>query len=230
MSVSLRSLFTRILLLCIFTAGIIPTIHAQQDDAGLWASVSVKHQVTRRMSVGISEQIRLYQNVSEVDQFFTDIGIDYDLLSSLKVSVSYRLTSKNQLTYYQTRHRGYIDLTYKKKLKPLSLSFRQRLQSQVEAVNSSDNGKVPEWYTRSKLTVKLDLDKKYSPYLATEYYYLVDNLKESDHVFDKARYEIGIDYDFNRRSSLNLFYLIQKDLLENKTRDFVSGIGYSYSF
>jgi len=226
----LQYLSTRILLICIFTAGIVPIVQAQQDDAGVWASVSVKHQVTRRMAVGISEQIRLYQNVSEVDQFFTDIGVDYDLLASLKVSVSYRLTSKNELTYYKTRHRGYIDLSYKKKFKPIALSFRQRLQSQVEAVNSSENGKIPEWYTRSKLTVKLDLDKKYSPYLATEYYYVVDNLKENDHVFDKVRYEIGIDYDFSRRSSLNLFYLIQRDLLENKSRDFVSGIGYSYSF
>ena len=230
MPVKLQLRFTRIYLFCILIAMPHLSVFGQQDDAGLWASVSVKHQVTRRLAVGISEQVRLYQNVSEVDQFFTDLGVDYDLLSSLKVSVSYRLTSKNQLTYYQTRHRGYIDISYKKKFKPIALSFRQRLQSQVQAVNSSDYGKIPDWYTRSKLTMKIDLDKKYSPYLATEYYYVIDNLKEKDHVFDKARYEIGIDYDFNRRSSLNLFYLIQKDLIENKTRDFVSGIGYSYSF
>lgn len=168
--------------------------------------------------------------MSEVEQFFTDVGADYEFLPSLKVSLSYRLTSKNRLTYYSTRHRYYMDIAYKHKFKPITFALRQRIQSQVEAVNSSENGKIPEWYTRTKLTAKLDLDKKYTPYVATEFYYILDNLKEEDHVFDKARYELGIDYDFNRQSSLNLFYLIQCDLLENKTRDFISGIGYTYSF
>ena len=202
----------------------------QQDDAGLWASVNLKHQVTRRVAVTLSEQIRMYQNVSEVDQFFTDAGLEYTILPSLKAALSYRLTSKNKSNYYQTRHRYNLDLTYKYKMKPVALSLRQRVQSQVESINSSENGRIPEWYSRTKLTLKFDLDKKYSPYLATEYYYIIDNVKETDHVFDKARYEIGFDYDFNKRHSINLFYLIQKDIIENKTRDFVSGIGYSFSF
>ena len=178
----------------------------------------------------MSEQLRLYQNVSEVEQFFTDAGVEYEFIPSLKVAVSYRLTSKNQFTYYDTRHRFYVDLSYKKKLKPLTIILRQRIQSQVESIRSSENGKIPEWYSRTKLTVKFDLDKKYTPYLASEFYYVIDNLKEEDHVFDKARYEVGVDYDFNKRNSLNLFYLVQFDILENKTRDFVSGIGYTFSF
>ena len=206
------------------------SVKGQQDDAGFWAGLTLKHQVTRRIAVTLNEQVRLYQNVSEVEQFLTDVGLEYELLSSLKVSVSYRLMSKNQLTYYSTRHRYYIDLSYKKKIKPLAFTLRQRVQSQVENVNSSEYGKIPEWYSRTKLTLKIDLDKKYQPYLATEFFYIIDNFKEEDHVFDKARYEVGIDYDFNRHSSLNLFYMIQCDILERKTRDFISGIGYTYYF
>lgn len=205
-------------------------LFAQQDDAGLWTSVGLKHQITRRLSVSLAEQFRFHQNMSELDQFFTDVGLDYDLLKSLKVSVNYRIISKNRLTYYSTRHRSYIDLAYKVKLKPFTIGLRQRIQNEVRDINSSDYGKVPEWYSRTKLSVKLDLNKKYTPYVSTEYFYIIDNFKEQDHVFDKDRYEIGVDYDFNRRSSLNLFYLIQKDILQNKTRDFVSGLGYSYSF
>ena len=226
----MRTSFRLLVLLGTCFALSVVSAFAQQDDAGLWSSVTIKHKVTRRMSVSLSEQIRMHQNVSEVEQFFTDAGVDYEFIPAFKVSVNYRLTSKNQLTYYSTRHRFYVDLSYKQKLKPIAISLRQRVQSQVESIHSSENGRIPEWYTRTKLAVKLDLGKKYSPYLATEYYYVIDNLKEEDQVFDKARYEVGIDYDFNKQSSVNLFYLIQKDLRENKTRDFVSGIGYTYSF
>ncbi|HNS13056.1 MAG TPA: DUF2490 domain-containing protein [Bacteroidia bacterium] len=228
--IEVRPSIQNLVLISMFFALFSCPSHAQQDDAGLWSSVTVKHQITRRMAASLSEQVRLHQNISDVDQFFTDLGVDYDIKPSLKVSVNYRWMSKNKLTYYSTRHRLYVDLTYKRKFKPVSITLRQRVQSQVESIHSSENGKIPEWYTRTKLTLKLDLNKKYTPYIATEYYYVLDNLKEEDHVFDKSRYEVGVDYDFNRRSSLNLFYLIQKDILENKSRDFVSGIGYTYSF
>jgi len=206
------------------------TVNAQQKDAGLWTSVTVEHQVTRKMSVSVSEQLRMYQNISDINQFFTDLGAQYELSESFRVSLNYRLSSTNEQTYFKTRHRFYVDLSYRYKLKPLVLGLRQRVQRQVEALKSSENGDVPEWYSRTKFSVKLDLDKKYAPYLSSEIYYVIDNLNEEDNVFDKIRYEAGLDYKFNRRNSLNIFYLIQSDILEKKTVDYIAGLGYTYSF
>ncbi len=206
------------------------TANAQQKDAGLWTSVTVEHQLTRKISASVSEQLRMYQNISDVDQFFTDFGVQYELSESFRVSLNYRLSSTNQQTYFMTRHRFYVDLSYRYKLKPLVVGIRQRVQRQVEALNSSENGSIPEWYSRTKLSLKLDLDKKYAPYISTEIYYVIDNLNEEDNVFDKIRYEAGFDYKFNRRHSLNPFYLIQSDILEKKTIDYVIGLGYTYSF
>ncbi len=208
----------------------VPLVNGQQNDAGFWASVTIKKQVTRKFGVNISEQIRLYQNVSEIEQIFTDLGAEYAFTSSFKAAFNYRMTKKNEQTYYSTRHRFYLDVSYRYKAKPFVFTVRERIQRQVEEVNSSETGKIPVWYLRSKLAVKLDLDKKYSPYVSAEVAYLIDNVDETDQVFDKARYEVGVDYEFDKRSSLNLFYLIQSDLIENKTRDFVSGVGYTYSF
>jgi hypothetical protein len=218
-----------LLFICIIASGTL-TIHAQQKDAGLWTSVTVEHQVTRKISVSVSEQLRMYQNISDIDQFFTDLGAQYELSESFRVSLNYRLSSTNQQSYFMTRHRFYVDLSYRYKLKPLVIGLRQRVQRQVEALNSSENGKIPEWYSRTRLSVKLDLNKKYSPYISSEIYYVIDNLKEEDKVFDKIRYEAGFDYKFNRRHSLNPFYLIQSDILEKKTVDYIAGLGYTYSF
>lgn len=210
---------------------LIPDSRAKgQDDAGFWASISVQHRITRELTVSVSEQLRLYQNMSDVEQFFTDAGLEYALSKSFRVSVNYRLASKNRLTYYGTRHRFYADLSYRKKIKPLSFVLRQRFQEQIEQMNSSENGRIPEWYSRSKVALRYDLDKKYRPYIATEFYFLLDDAKESHRQFDKVRYEAGIDYEFNRRHSLNVFYMIQKDLIKKEVRDFIVGTGYTYSF
>ncbi len=201
-----------------------------QKDAGLWANVSLNHQVTRRISVSLSEQIRLNQNVSQVDQVFTDAGITYQWSKSFRTGISYRLSFRNEIEFYETRHRFYVDLSYRLRKRPVSMTIRQRFQQQYSGLNTSENGDIPEWYSRTKLAVKYDLSKKYTPYVSVEAFYLIDNDDEDNQTFDQMRYEAGFDYDFNRRHSLNLFYMVQTKLLGKESTKFISGIGYTYSF
>lgn len=210
----------------IFLLSLSPCMLYAQEDAGLWSSISLQHKFTQRLSAGISEQLRLYQNISAVDQFFTDVSLEYGFTKNFKASLNYRLISKNQLEYYSTRHRFYLDLSYKYKLSPLVLVLRERLQQQVADLNSSDNGHIPEWYSRTKFSVKVDLGKKITPYVAAEMFYLIDDAVEDPQVIDRVRYEAGVDYEFNRRHSLNFFYLIQESYVSDE-RDFIIGLGYT---
>ncbi len=225
----LRKYIHFILIGCGLLAFSLPS-SGQQEDAALWSGITVNHQVTRRLGVSVNEQIRLDQNISHLLWIFTDAGVGYDLNSGFKASFGYRIAFKNLEEYYATYHRIYLDLSYKYKIKPLVFSVRERIQNQTNRINSSELGKIPEWTARTKFTIKFDLDKKYTPYFATEFAYVIDNAKEKDQVFDKDRFELGMDYEFNKRSEINLFYMIQNDILENKTREFITGIGYSYSF
>ncbi|HRH66916.1 MAG TPA: DUF2490 domain-containing protein [Bacteroidia bacterium] len=199
-----------------------------QDDAGLWTSVSLQHKFTQQWAGAVSEQFRLFDNCSRVDQFFTDLSLEYNITKKLKASLNYRLISKNNETYYSTRHRFYLDLSYKLKIDPLVISLRERIQEQFRDIHSSETGKVPEWYSRTKLNVKFDLNRKYTPYLATEMFYVIDNAKETDRVIDRYRYEAGVDYEINLKHSINLFYLIQHSLV-SPANDYIIGIGYTFT-
>lgn len=203
-------------------------IAGAQDDAGLWSSLTLQHKFTQKWTGIVSEQLRFYDNISRIDQYFTDLSVEYSITKKFKASLNYRLISKNKDEFYSTRHRFYLDLAYRVKLSPVSISLRQRFQEQFTDIKSSDLGKVPEWYSRTKLGVKFDLNRKYAPYLATEMFYVIDNAKEQDQVIDHYRYEAGIDYDFNRRHSINLFYLIQHSLV-SPANDYIVGIGYTFT-
>jgi len=216
-----------ILLILIFTGKI---LFSQVNDAGLWLSLNIEKKINPDLSICLSEEFRLNENFSELGSIFSDVGLNYNLNKHIKLSVNYRFTNKRKLDdSYDKRHRYYFDLSFKKKKKPINLSFRSRYQSQYTNIYSSADGLTPKNYLREKLTIKLDLDKNYEPYIYSEGFFSLNN--PTGNGFDNIRYCSGIEYSFNRACKLDLFYLIQKEYnVKNPKTDYIIGLGYSFSF
>ena len=201
---------------------------AQIDDVGLWLGVTLQSNLTRQLEGSLTEQLRLRNDVTRINLILSDIGLDYSVTKKLKVGLHYRFINSNKENYYSIRHRFYADIAWKEKVKFISFTIRERIQEQFTDYNSSENGKIPDWVLRSKLTAKIDLDKKYSPYVSFEMFYLIDNSKEEYGITD-FRYETGIDYEFNRIHSVNPFLLYQIARSTNFV-ELIYGISYTYSF
>ena len=201
---------------------------AQIDDVGLWLGVTLQSNFTRQLEGSLTEQLRLSNDVTRINLLLSDIGLDYSLNKKLKVGLHYRLINNNKENYYSLRHRFYADIAWKEKVKFISFTLRERIQEQFTDYNSSETGKIPEWVLRSKLTAKIDLNKKYSPYVSFEIFYLIDNVKEETGITD-FRYETGINYEFNRIHSFNPFLLCQITRTTNFI-ELIYGISYTYSF
>ena len=80
--------------------------------------------------------------------------------------------------------------------------------------------------------MKLDLDKKVSPYLAAEFRYQFGNnrLREANYSFNRGRYYVGADYAMNKKNSLGFYYMLQWEYnVNNPERDSVLGVSYSLS-
>jgi len=205
--------------------------YAQYNDFGVWAGVTLKHKFSQRFSGSIEEQVRTYQNSTAIAQYFTEAGLEYSISKKFKVAVGYRFINNNQQTYYSKRHRVFADLSFKTKFSSLQFIFRTRLQEQQKDINSSEMGSIPEWYSRNKLTLKLDLNRKYTPYTSAEMMYLLKAPKIENNYIEKWRYTFGIEYEFNRVHSLDLFYLIQRDrMINNPVTYYAAGIGYVFTF
>jgi hypothetical protein len=217
--------FSAIALLFFTTAGF-----AQVNDAGLWVGVNVEKKITKKLTAALSEELRFNENVSELGTAFTEAGVEYKLVKNLTVGVAYRFIQKRQLDdFYSLRHRGIASLTYKLKAKRIEISIREKYQAQYTDVNSSDDGKVPDVYLRNKLTIKYDSQKKYTPFVASELFYQLNNPDGNE--FDNVRYTAGFEYKFNKLNSADLFYLLNREFnVNNPLTEYIIGISYTYIF
>src|SRR5947207_14910286 len=97
-------------LLLLFTPGVMQG-QSLPEDAWLWNTVSINKQLSRKWSLGVDEELRLFDNMSRVNLFFTNVGVSYKLSKVFKFSLVYRFINKNQDDeYYSERHRLYLDI------------------------------------------------------------------------------------------------------------------------
>src|ERR1043165_3109709 len=84
------------------------------QDFGLWTTVNVEKKLNDRFNILFTEEFRMRDNVSRVNLFYTDIGLEMNAAKFLKVALCYRNIQKNQDDgFYSFRHRVMLDITLK---------------------------------------------------------------------------------------------------------------------
>ena len=185
------------------------------------------------MSVFLTEEYRVRENFSQTNLFYTDLGVEVRPLNFLKISFAYRLIEKYLIDKtFSYRHRAMLNITVKQKFGNFGLSYRQRLQSEVRNIYSSAIGSVPEWYSRNKFELKYDLHKPVTPYIAIELRYQINNPRavESNRLWHRNRYFVGLDYKKSDKHSFGLYYMIQREYNVSSPQNlYIVGLEYSLS-
>ena len=206
---------------------------AVTDDFWFWSTVSLDKKISQKFGVSFDEELRLFDNASRINLFFTNVGINYKLNKNFKFALVYRFISKNQdIGPYSRRHRLYFDASYRNKWYNFTYVYRIRFQGQVRDYYSSDKGKYIESYMRHKIDLKYSY-KKFTPYLAAEFRFQFTNphFNEGDDLWDRERFYIGCDYDLTKRSTFGAYFMLQRDMNNERLQhDYVAGIQYGYSF
>jgi len=205
-------------------------IFPQVNDAALWLSINAEKKINPLLSVNLSQEFRINENITELGTFFTDAGITYKINKYIRFSANYRFTNKRRFDdSYSKRHRYYFDITVREKTKSFVFQFRTRFQSQYADIYSSADGKIPSYYSRNKFTTKIDLDKKITPYISVELFSPLN--KHKIFKIDNARYCGGFEYEINRMHSFDLFYMLQREYnVNNPQTDYILGIEYNIVF
>jgi hypothetical protein len=202
-------------------------VYAQANDAGLWISANVDKRLSQSVGMSFSEELRLMENFSEAATIFSDLGLEYRFGKKLKASVHYRFLNDRRLDdTYASWNRLYLDVSYKDKLKPFVISIRERIQSQFSDFLSSE-GIEPEYYSRTKIASKLNLNTKLAPYLSAELFHPLNN--PAARFIDKVRYSAGVEYPITSRHMIDLSYMIQRSYHSVPGNDFVIVVGYNLS-
>ena len=200
----------------------------QVNDFQIRTGVTLKKDFTKKINLQLDEQIRLYENVSRIKQFYTEVSAEYQLNKHIDFAANYRFIQKQENTVFGTIHRLCFDVALKQKISKFTISLRSRYKKEFyHAWFYYENPLDPTQYLRNKLTIETKLIKKLNIYLSPEFYYQLDN--SEGNIFDKARYEAGIDYKVNKKKYLNLFFMLQKQMNVSKAdTDYILGLNYKF--
>ena len=182
---------------------ILPLITKAQvvSDAKLWAGVTVSKKINNP-EISFSEELRLDENISHVDKFFSELGAEYKVIKGLSVGLNYRYSRNND---YETRnynmlHRIDFGLTYKHKINNFRLSFRTKIQTKSALPNENN-----PTYSRNKFAVKYKLENNLTPFIAYEFYYQFND----EQVINRARFSLGSSYKINDINAIKIFYMFE---------------------
>lgn len=212
---------------------LLPCSAQQSNDAGMWATLTLQHSFTKKINLVIDQEFRLKENYQRINLFYTNIGIDYKLSKFLKISTTYRNIQKKRLDEtYSFRHRLLLDVTAKKKLQKFTLSERVRYQIEVKDLYTSKKGKLPEQFLRFKTDLKFAANEKVIPYFSCELRYQIRDPRGDgsryNEAFHRVRNVLGIEYQINKKNSVNLYYLIQSEFnISTPESNYILGIAYS---
>jgi len=200
------------------------------SDLEMWNNFAISKKLGDRWKVSLEEELRFTEDISRFDMFFTDVGLDYKIDKHFSAGVNYRFyQNKNNDDDFITQHRLSANIKFKQKLDRFTFGYRLQFQNKDEDFLSS-NSENNVYNLRNKISVDYDIKNfKLEPYFQAELFRKYETGEES--YFNKMRWKLGASYPVTRKSDIELFYLIDKELNQSYPKStYVLGLGYKFSF
>ena len=207
------------------------SLSAQKKDFEIRTGAIVKSKFLKIFDLSVEEQFRFNNNATRLSKYFTDLGLSYDITKNIEFSGFYRYVRFRQFDgTYNYRHRFYTDLSLKKDIRRLSISFRTRYQARYVDIVNHDSGFLQKNYSRNKISLKYD-HRKYPVALkaSNEWYYRINRIDGNK--FDKYKIELGCDYIINLHNEFRLSYVFEQEInVAEPQQIYILELGYSYNF
>lgn len=202
------------------------------NDAGLWSTFTLQKDISKKITVTLDQEFRLKENYSQLNLFYTNLGISYKLFKGLKIEPSYRYIDKfirdGNFSY---RHRFSTDLVYKNKIENVSYSFRIRYQRESKDVLTSSRKWLSEKYLRARFQLEYPVSSKINTFYSCEFRYQIDvpgNDAEFNNRWHRIRNVVGFDYKINSSHSISMYYLVQNEFdISPRENSYITGIQFT---
>ena len=197
---------------------------AQTKDAGLWMDVGFSREMGDRFELTVSPEIRLDENLTRWSRLFADASLEYNYNKHISLSAAYRGGAGNDGVHVDGRHRMQYGLGLKQKWNDWTIQYQSRVQFALNAAwSEADVDFNTTW--RNRVTVKYGGLKKTDLATAYEIFNSVSAYQEL--AWTNWRWTAQVARKINKKQSVALGYLIQRDLTESPQHlDFVILISY----
>ena len=199
-----------------------------EDDAALWLNVYLEKRIKDKFDVHFTHSSRINNNFSEYGLGYGDIGLTYYYKKNIKIMADYVLRQQRNLNgSYSTRNRAYLALLLKKEIGRFKFGYRNLFQGQLTDMYTSEKGLIPVFYDRNKVSVKYDINKRFTASVSEELYYPLYQAKNKG--FDRSRSTIGLTYKFSKRTNIEFAFTYRHELnaFSRTKRDFIYGVTFS---
>lgn len=203
---------------------IVTCLRAQTKDAGLWMDVGFSQEVGERFELTFNPEIRFDENLTRWSRLFADAAIEYKHNKRISLSATYRAGVANDGVYIDGRHRVQYGLSLKQKWNDWTVHYQSRLQFALNAAwSDADVDFNSTW--RNRVALKYGGLKKTA--LATSYEVFNSVSAYQNLAFTNWRWTAQIARKINKKQSIALGYLIQRDLTESPQHlDYVFLLSY----
>jgi hypothetical protein len=139
------------------------------SDLQLWTGAAIEKSWGKSWSLSLQEEIRFKQDISEINNFFTEVGLRYRISKNFGLEGGYRYTRDRKSDGgYETLTRYNLDLRYKGRLDFITIYYRLRYQKEVEGFNLVDQAADFEKYVRHRIRIRYNDLQKIKPYVSAE--------------------------------------------------------------
>jgi hypothetical protein len=212
------------------------------DDAQLWLSLKLEKRITDHFGVFLNLKGRAVNNAMVPGRGAADLELFYKFSKNIKIQGGYVYVQKlRQNGTYRTLHQLRASVILKKDVRRWSFIYRNMLQARTRSfMEASDNYNF-YYYDRNKLTLKYELNKRFSLYGAEEVYIPLNNPQVKG--LSRSRSFLGTLMNVTKRQQLELYFMYQVQLQkgdwykqdvsyanEPLARRFVYGLSYTIEF
>jgi hypothetical protein len=200
--------------------------NAQENDFGTWLGFNISKELSKKFDLEFEEEVRIFQHFSEINRFATTIGGSYSINKYLKAGAGYTWIYRHDVndSFWENRHRYYLQLTGKVELGRVAFSIREKFQSTYIDKDVKGFDYSPENYLRSRLQIAWDVkNSSLEPYASAE---MINQLNNPDgNEIDNMRYTLGLEFPLFKKLDLDTYLRLSQEMnVKNPVNLYLIGI------
>jgi hypothetical protein len=227
-----KHLICAILLCCAISVVAQDGTYVEVRDLETWSTIKLEYKPNKKWTLGLEEQLRLKDNSSTVNEYFTQFEVGYKVLDNLELGGALRYIRENDdqgnIQGYENHFRFHLDATYKYKFGGFRFNHRVRYQNKNELGLDEIDGDYVKHTLRFKTGFRYKIKNwKFDPKVSAEVFHRSEELE--DNGFNKIRFTLGTDYKIKGAGKIGLFYRMENQLNVSYPKT-TNIIGFKYTY
>ena len=230
----MRKYYYVFLLICLSAFGYNLAAQERLHDAELWLKLAAEANLTEKLEIGLEEQIRFDNNISELKSYFTELALGYDVSDAIALIGRLRYTTRNDNSGATQGRFNYLRYQLGTRIKHKAGQFRFKhrlLYQRGDRVDiTPDEGDIIVQYFRYRLETEYKIKNwSYDPIFSIEYFSSLQDVIEERP--DAIRLNFGTENELGKIGKFGIQYRYEWTLNYSFPRaNHIIALSYKYSF